>query len=81
MDRECPATTSALGKDHITPITVHKFVTIPSPIPPKPTGIALQYFLYRYCTKCDHHRKGLKVNEGVDRRNHRKPVSSPEVQG
>jgi hypothetical protein len=32
----------------------------------KPTGIGLQYFLYRHGTKCDDVRKGLKVYEGED---------------
>ena len=45
-------------------------VTKSSLIPRKPTGIGAQYFLYRYGTKCDHHRKGLKANEGADRRNY-----------
>jgi len=58
-----------------------KLVTNPSLISRKPTGIAARYFLYRYGTKCDHLRKGLKFNEGEDRRNHRKLVSSPEVLG
>ena len=42
-------------------------VTNPSLIPLKPTRIGVQYFLYRYGTKCDHVRKGLKANEGEDR--------------
>src|SRR5665213_2564294 len=58
-----------------------KLVTKLSLIPRKPTRIGLQYFLYRHGTKCDHLRKGLKFNEGADRRNHRKLVSSPEVLG
>jgi hypothetical protein len=29
----------------------------------------------------DHFRKGLKFNEGEDRRNYGEPVSSPEVLG
>ena len=56
-------------------------VTNPVLIPRKSTKTAGRYFLYRYCTKCTHLRKGLKFNEGGDRRNHRKAVSSPEVRG
>jgi hypothetical protein len=47
----------------------------------KPTGIGLRYFLYRKSAQGDYLRKILYVNEGADRRNHRKQVSSPEVLG
>jgi hypothetical protein len=43
-----------------------KVVTNPSLNPRKATGIGLQYFLYRYGTKCTHLRKELKFNEGED---------------
>lgn len=66
----------------LNPYKSHQIlVTNPSLILFKPTRIAAQYFLYRHRTKSDHTRKGLKVKEREDPRNHRKPVSSPEVLG
>ena len=56
-------------------------ITNPSLIPRKPTRIGPQYFLYRKSNQSDYLHNELKVNEGEDRRNHREPVSSPEVLG
>ena len=45
---------------------IYELVTNPSPILRKPTGIGLEYFVYRYGTKCDHVRNELNINEGED---------------
>jgi len=58
---------NAIGYAWITSKMRQNNDTNPSLIPRKPTGIAGWYFLYRYGTKCDHKRKGLKVNKREDR--------------